>query len=44
MRALTPVLLCLAAVVAFTAVGFVQVVSAPTASTAPLPTVLVAAR
>ncbi|WP_281253040.1 hypothetical protein [Rubrivirga marina] len=39
MRALKPVLLCLAAVTAFMAAGFVQVVTAPTA---PMPTVLVA--
>jgi len=39
MRALKPVLLCLAAVTAFMAAGFVQVVTAPTA---PMPTIVVA--
>jgi len=41
LKSLTPVLLCLAAVVAFAAAGLVQVVTAPTG---PAPTVLVAGR
>ena len=44
MRALKPVLLCLAAVVAFTAAGFVQVVTAPAVPPGPMPTLLVAMR
>jgi hypothetical protein len=44
MRAWKPVLLCLIVVAAFAAVGFVQVVTAPTTPLVPIPTVLATAR
>jgi hypothetical protein len=44
MRAWIPVLLCLVVVAAFAAVGFVQVITAPTTPVVPMPTVLATAR